>query len=236
MREIEFLKIIVKQAIEISKKDFIVNQKGSETDLVTNLDLEIENFLIQEIKKNYPEFSIVSEEFNSEKQITQNCFIIDPIDGTINFANGLPIWGIQIACIKNGKTIASVISLPCMNEFYWADETGAYLNDTKISVTNISIENSLYTIEGKNNLCYIQKMQPYSTHMRKFGAVCVSLAFLASGRIHGSVYRNDKPWDYAPRTFSLSNGRSPNLWQKRISRSSSKSRIIRHFRKNKWLI
>lgn len=201
MKEIDFLKHIVKQAIEISKKDFIVNQKGNETDLVTSLDLEIEQFLIQEIKRNYPDFAIVSEEFNHENEITENCFIIDPIDGTINFANGLPLWGIQIACVKNGKTIASVISLPRINEFYWADETGAYLNDTKISVINISTENALYTIEGNNNLCYIQKMQPYSTHMRKFGAVCVSLAFLASGRIHGSVYRNDKPWDYAPGLF-----------------------------------
>lgn len=203
MREIDFLKTIVKQAIEISKKDFIVNKKGTETDLVTSLDLEIENFLIQEIKNHYPDFAMVSEEFNSEKQITENCFVIDPIDGTINFANGLPFWGIQIACIKNGNTIASVISLPRLNEFYWADETGAYLNDQKISIAKIPIENALYTIEGKNNLSSIQNMQKYSTHMRKFGAVCVSLAFVASGRIHGSVYRNDKPWDYVPRTFSL---------------------------------
>ena len=200
-KEIDFLKEIVLKANDISKNAFEICNKGAENDLVTNLDLEIEKFLIDEIKKEYPDFDIVSEEYNTNSQITDNCFIIDPIDGTINFANNLPLWGIQVACIRNGKTIASVISLPRMNEFYYADETGAYLNDKKISVNEVPIKNALYSIDGNNNLPCMQRMRKYSSNRRNFGGVCVSMAFVASGRIHGAVFRSNKPWDYEPGLF-----------------------------------
>lgn len=201
MKEIEFLKKVVRNANEISKKFFSVEAKGSENDLVTNLDLEIEKYIIEEISKEYPDFSIVSEEFNTNNYITDNCFIIDPIDGTINFANNLPLWGIQVACVKAGKTVASVISLPRINEFYYADETGAYLNDEIIKVNEVPIKNALYSIDGNNNLPCMQRMRKYSSNRRSFGGVCVSMAFVASGRIHGAVFTSDKPWDYEPGLF-----------------------------------
>ena len=199
--EIDFLKRIINEANEISKKRFKVYAKGGENDLVTNLDLEIEKYLINEIKETYPYFDIVSEEFNTNGTVTDNCFIIDPIDGTINFANNLPLWGIQVACRKNGKTIASVISFPRINEFYYADETGAYLNDEQISINEVPIKNTLYAIDGNNNLPSMLRMRKYSSNHRNFGGVCVSMAFVASGRIHGAVFRSDKPWDYEPGLF-----------------------------------
>lgn len=199
--ESQFLRDIVSKANDLSTQKFKTTNKGGENDLVTNLDLEIEKFLIYEIKKEYPNFDIVSEEFNTNNKITENCFIIDPIDGTINFANNLPLWGIQVACVKNGKTIASVISLPRINEFYYADETGAYLNDEKIYVNEVSIKNALYAIDGNNNLPSMQRMRKYSSNRRNFGGVCVSMAFVASGRIHGAVFRSNKPWDYEPGLF-----------------------------------
>lgn len=199
--EIDFLKRIINEANEISKKRFEVYSKGGENDLVTNLDLEIEKYLINEIKETYPDFDIVSEEFNTNGTVTDNCFIIDPIDGTINFANNLPLWGIQVACRKNGKTIASVISFPRINEIYYADETGAYLNDKQISINEVLIKNTLYAIDGNNNLPCMQRMRKYSSNRRNFGGVCVSMAFVASGRIHGAVFRSDKPWDYEPGLF-----------------------------------
>ena len=199
--EIDFLKRIINEANEISKKRFKVYAKGGENDLVTNLDLEIEKYLIKEIKENYPDFDIVSEEFNTNGIVTDNCFIIDLIDGTINFANNIPLWGIQAACRKNGKTIASVISFPRINEFYYADETGAYLNDEQISINEVPIKNAVYAIDGNNNLPCMQRMRKYSSNRRNFGGVCISMAFLASGRIHGAVFRSDKPWDYEPGLF-----------------------------------
>ena len=199
--EIDFLKRIINEANKISEKSFDISSKGGENDLVTSLDLEIEKYLINEIKNNYPDYDIVSEEFNNNGEVTDNCFIIDPIDGTINFANNLPLWGIQIACRKNGETIASVISFPRINELYCADETGAYLNDKRISINEVQIKNALYAIDGNNNLPSMQRMRKYSSNRRNFGGVCVSLAFTAAGRIHGAVFRSDKPWDYEPGLF-----------------------------------
>ncbi|MCH5166989.1 MAG: inositol monophosphatase [Erysipelotrichales bacterium] len=199
--ESKFLREIVKEANEISNQKFDAFIKGGENDLVTTLDYEIEKFLIDKIGEQYPNFDIVSEEYNTVNKVTDNCFVIDPIDGTINFANNLPLWGIQIACVKNGETIASVISLPRINEFYYADETGAYLNDEKISINEVPIKNALYAIDGNNNLPSMQRMRKYSSNRRNFGCVCVSMAFVASGRIHGAVFRSNKPWDYEPGLF-----------------------------------
>ena len=111
--EAEFIKKIVKEAESISKKHFDVYQKDDRGDLVTNLDKEIEQYFIDEIHKNYPGFDIVSEEFNPDGTVTDNCFIIDPIDGTINFANDMPLWCIQIACRKTAKP--SQVSLAFQN-------------------------------------------------------------------------------------------------------------------------
>lgn len=202
-KELEFLLDIVKGAEEISNESFSVETKGGENDLITNLDVKIEEYLIGEIKKNYPTFDIVSEEENYNKQVTDNCFIIDPIDGTINFANNLPLWAIQIAMKANGKTVASVISIPRINERYYADETGAYLNGQKISVKQVSVKNAIYAIDGNNNLPVYLKMRKYSSNRRNFGGVSVSMAFVAAGRIHGAVYRSDKPWDYEPGLFLI---------------------------------
>jgi len=200
-KELEFLIKIVEESNKISEEQFEVKQKDAENDLVTNLDFKIEKFLIDEMKKEYPSFDIVSEEYNTNNEVTDNCFIIDPIDGTINFANNLPLWGIQVCMRKEGKPVASVISLPRINELYYADETGAYLNAHKISINEVPIKNALYAIDGNNNLPSMKRMRKYSSNRRNLGAVCVSLAFMAAGRIHGAVFRSDKPWDYEPGLF-----------------------------------
>lgn len=197
--KLKFLIDIVKQAEEISKEKFDAKLKDGVNDIVTNLDVKIENFLIGKIKENYPNFDIVSEEGNSKQELTDDCFVIDPIDGTINFANGLPLWGIQVACRENGKTIASVIDLPKLNEFYYADENGAFLNGEKISVRQVPIRNALFTVDGGgSNIEAITKMTKYTTNYRHFYAMCVAISFLASGKIHGVVFRADRAWDYLP--------------------------------------
>ena len=200
---VEFLKEIVTQATELTNKSFEVHAKDDKGDLVTNLDLEIEQFLIGKMKENYPDYDIVSEEFNSKKLVTNNCFIIDPIDGTINFANGIPLWAIQVACVQNGKTIASVISIPRLNELYWADQTGAYLNDKQIHVREIDIKNAVYTVEGGKHLEIMQNMRDFTYKDRRYGSVGVAFSFTAAGRLHGTVFESDNVWDYEPGLFLI---------------------------------
>ena len=124
--ELKFLIDLVKDAKLMITDNYQVESKGDNGDLVTDIDYKIEEYFINKIKEKYPSFFIVSEEYNSDKLLTKNCFVIDPIDGTINFANHLPLWGIQIACIKDGEICASVIYLAKLDELYYADEHGAF--------------------------------------------------------------------------------------------------------------
>lgn len=199
MEHIEFLKQIVMDASKIITDDFEVNAKGSRNDLVTTFDFAVEKYLIEQINKHYPTFTIVSEEYNNENQESENCFIIDPIDGTINFANKIPFWGIQVACKVNGEICAAVIYLPRINELFWADKTGAYLNDKKISVSKYSnLKNAVYSLNGKNSNLVEEKIKNKLYSKRLFGACCISFAYVACGRIHAEYFGNNTPWDYEP--------------------------------------
>lgn len=196
-----FIQRIVREAEELLSRDFAVYAKRDEGDLVTDVDYLVERFLIEKIQAEYPDFAIISEEFNPDTAMTENCFIIDPIDGTKNFANGLPLWGIQVACRKNGETIASVIDLPALKEFYFADKSGAYLNGEKISVREVPILNVFYAVIGGDVIEAATRMQKYGSTHRVFGAACVAFAFLAAGRMHGVSFRAENPWDFEPGLF-----------------------------------
>lgn len=191
--ELKFLLQICNDAKNLITDDFKVKAKGENGDLVTNFDFEIEQLIIDAIKKHYPEFGIVSEEFNSEKALTNNCFVIDPIDGTINFANGLPDWCIQVACIKNGKVVASVINCPALNEVYYADVNGAFMNGKPIHVSDLPIEKSLYA-EGP--MPSRKAFETYGHRIRHTMCAGVNHARVASGKLGATVYRVDTPWDY----------------------------------------
>ena len=193
--ELKFLIEIVKKASLMITDEFEVKAKDNKGDLVTNFDYEIEKYFINEIEKNYPEFSVVSEEYNKDESLTDNCFVIDPIDGTINFANKVPLWGIQIACIKSGKPCAAVIYLPKLNELYYADENGAFLNENRISVNSLSTKRGLYSIEDPKH----KLAQPdIDNTFRKFYSASVCFSFVASGKLSAIGLVCDTPWDYIP--------------------------------------
>lgn len=197
-KEAEFLKRVVTEASKLITEEFEVKAKDDKGDLVTNFDYEIEKFIIDEIKKEYPDFDIVSEEFNSNGKLTKNCFVIDPIDGTINFANKLPEWVIQVACVKDGETQAAAIYAPKFNEFYLADEAGAYLNGKEIHVNNLAVKKSIYQIDGKSRAQAIMRMYPYTRNFRNVGCAGIGYAYVAAGRYGGMIFRNETAWDYVP--------------------------------------
>jgi len=199
MKKIDFMLRIIKEAEKYISDDFNINEKGKKGDYVTCSDAAVEKFLIGEIKKEFPEFGIVSEEFNSEKQITQNCFVMDPIDGTANFALGMPLWGIQICCIENGKTVAAAINFPKFNELFHADEKAAYLNGKKIAVAKMEKDTyPHYSVESGSRIPALTAMSKHSRAMRVFSAASISYAFVAAGRLHGTVLLTNNVWDYLP--------------------------------------
>ena len=196
--ELAFLIETVKNASELITEEFEVKAKDANGDLVTNFDYEVEQFIMEAIKKEYPSFTIVSEEFNNNEGLTDNCFTIDPIDGTINFAHNVPLWAIQVACIKDGKTCAAVIYLPKLNELYYADKNGAFLNDKKIFVNKMKVDRGLYTVEGPGNILGEYKMGKINRNYRDFHCAAVNFAFVASGRLSATNFVWDTLWDYIP--------------------------------------
>ena len=198
--ECKFLIEIVKEASTLLNNHFEVFKKGEDGDLVTNLDFMIEKLLTEKIKEKYPDFDIVGEEFNSKARTNQNWFTIDPIDGTINFAHGFPLWAIQVACVKNGKTVAGVIYAPEFDELYYADETGAYLNGEKLSLKPLPVNQSLTMVLGKN---FYPKMladgREQFIKTRDIFCGALSYAYFVSGKMQALAIDIDlAPWDKTP--------------------------------------
>ena len=196
-KELEFLINISKAAGALITENMEVFQKG-ENDLVTNFDLMLEKYIISQIKENFPNFDIVSEEFNPSGKLTENCFVIDPIDGTINFANNFPLWAIQLACVKNGKTCAAAIYVPKLNELFYADEGGAFLNGKKITVSNLPKEKTICAVEGGDKISRASEIIGSIPHIRSTGSSAISFAFTAAGRFGAHLFSKDSPWDFVP--------------------------------------
>jgi len=203
-QDAKFLIKTAKHASKLISKKIEVKQKDDKGDLVTNFDYEIEKFIIDKIKKNYLDFSIVSEEFNCDKTLSKNCFTIDPIDGTVNFANKIPLWAIQIACVRDGKTCASVIFLPKLKELYYADTTGAYLNGKKLNIKKKNLINCLFEIDTGDIKKTLETVDNVSNTVKKFrnlGSAGIAYAWTASGKLGGTIFQSESAWDYTPGMF-----------------------------------
>ena len=130
------------KASKILKRDFgeieqlQVSKKGP-TDFVTNSDIKVERIIIEELSKAKPNFSIISEENGIVKnKDDSNTWIIDPIDGTVNFLHGIPHFGISIALKSNNEIISGIIFDPIKDEIFYAEKNkGAYLNNKRIRVS-----------------------------------------------------------------------------------------------------
>jgi len=183
-------KILIRDFGEIEKLQ--VSKKGP-ADFVTNSDLKAEKIILEELKKAKPHYSIISEENGIEdNKDKKNTWIIDPIDGTVNFLHGVPHFAISIALKINDEIISGVIFDPIKNEMFYAEKNnGAYLNNQRIRVSKKNeINNCLFVTGGK-----IQNEPdlPY----RKTGCAALDMAYVASGRYDGYFQNNLNLWDIA---------------------------------------
>lgn len=140
----QFLKDIIREAGELAKgyfqKGVSARAKAHLGDLVTEADEAVSDFLIQKIKEKFPDHGIHSEEQKNDiNPGSQFEWIIDPIDGTRNFANGIPLWCVMIAVYENGQALLAAVYQPLANEIFFAVKgRGATLNGLPIQVNNVS--------------------------------------------------------------------------------------------------
>ena len=183
-------KILIRDFGEIEKLQ--VSKKGP-SDFVTNSDLRVEKIIIDELKKAKPNYSIISEENGVENNKDKNnTWIIDPIDGTINFLHGIPHFAISIALRSNNEIISGLIFDPIKNEMFFAEkDNGAYLNNQRIRVSKKNeLNNCLFVTGGKIN-------QEPDLSYRKSGCAALDMAYVAAGRYDGYFQYNLNLWDIA---------------------------------------
>ncbi len=183
-------KILIKDFGEIEKLQ--VSKKGP-NDFVTNSDLKTEKIIIDELKKAKPNYSILSEEKGIENNKDENnTWIIDPIDGTINYLHGIPHFAISIALKSYDQIIAGLIYDPIKDEMFYAEKNnGAYFNNQRIKVSKKNkIEDCLFVAGSKIN--YDNELL-----IRNSGCAALDMAYVASGRYDGYFQKNINLWDIA---------------------------------------
>ena len=184
-----------------------VSAKGP-GDFVTSADKRTEKILIDELQKAHPEYGIVTEETGIiNKTNKKNRWIIDPIDGTLNFLNGVPQFAISIGYEENGEIKCGVIFNPISNEMFCAEKgNGAYLNNGRIRVSNKKrINDALLVTGGPKGASKIKdkifseyiKVSNNVLHVRKFGSAALDMAYVACGRFDGFWQRELNYWDIA---------------------------------------
>ena len=177
-------------------------------DFVSSADKRTEKILIEELQKAHSEYGIITEESGIiNKSNSQNRWIIDPIDGTLNFLNGIPYFAISVGYEENGEIKCGVIFNPITNEMYYAEKgSGSYQNNFRIRVSNKKkIQDSLLVTGGPKQSSknkdkifseYIN-VSKKATHVRKFGSAALDMACVASGRFDGFWQRELNYWDVA---------------------------------------
>lgn len=140
--EDKFLKVAKEAALEAGKivkkyylSELTLQSKGHYANFATRADLESEQKIIQILTKNFPDHNIIAEESGKVNKGSEYTWAIDPIDGTIPFVDGIPVFGVSIGIFKNNQPIIGVINMVATDELYWAMEgKGAFLNGEKIMV------------------------------------------------------------------------------------------------------
>lgn len=206
----ELIKII-KKAGKILKKGYYSNKDvtfKAKKDLVTKYDVAVENYLKKKFSKKFKEFNIIAEESDNTLIEFNNSIIIDPIDGTTNFVNGVPHTAISVGVYKDKKPYLAIVYNPILDELYEAKiGKGAYLNGEKLEVSKEEnfqkalIANGFPYSSGTNSddlndvIKKLKDILPLCQDIRRLGSASIDLCMVAKGTFEGYYEMNLKAWD-----------------------------------------
>ncbi len=197
-------------AVEIRRffqRDFKISNKEGINNLVTEADHASEKAILAVIKKNFPDHYILSEEAGVMARDSSYKWIIDPIDGTVNFAHGIPLNCVCIAIEHNGEVVMSAIYNPHLEELFFAEKGhGAFLNDKPIHVSRQTevakaclVTGFPYTYLDTPNgpLQIFEKFIRKGVPVRRLGSAGIDLCWVACGRFDGFYEHKLEAWDSA---------------------------------------
>ena len=184
-----------------------VSKKGP-ADFASTADHAAERTLMRELGHGRPGYGMLLEERGEvEGTDERHRWIVDPLDGTLNFLHGLPHFAISIALERDGQLVAGVIHDPIRHETFWAEKgAGAYLNDQRLRVSSrrrlaesVVATGIPFMAHGEHGrfLAQLEAIMPEVAGVRRFGAASLDLAYVAAGRYDGFWEHDLSPWDMA---------------------------------------
>ena len=187
--------------------DFKISSKEGINNLVTEADHASETAILKVIKENFPGHHILSEEIGEIVQDSTYKWIIDPIDGTVNFAHGIPICCVSIGIEKEGEMVMAAVHAPYLNELLFAEKgNGSTMNEKPIKVSNETnvltsclVIGFPYTYLDMPNgpLEIFQKLIRQGVPVRRLGSAAIDLCWVACGRFDGFYEHKLEAWDSA---------------------------------------
>jgi myo-inositol-1(or 4)-monophosphatase len=189
-----------------SRKIKKISYKG-DINLVTNVDREVEAILIESFHKEFPDIGFLAEESGKTGCGSGLKWVIDPIDGTTNFAHGFPFYAISVGLEKSRKPILGIVYNPEHNEFFYAEKgRGAFLNGKHIKVSTVKELKKSLLMTGfsyklgksmEENLVHFRNFLIASQAVRRAGSASLDLCYVACGRLEGFWELDLFPWDTA---------------------------------------
>jgi len=203
---VEVAKNAGKILLEYYQTNIQINFKGGDKkNLVTEVDVRSEKFIVDEIKKKFPDHCFLAEE-SGDCGIKPSEFkwIIDPVDGTTNYAHGYNFYAVSIGLTYKDEPLVGVIYAPMLNEMFYAGKgLGAFLNGKPIKVSKVEdVENSLLATgfnpnEKGRNIPIFKHILPKAQGIRRAGSAALDMAYTATGRLDGYWEYAIYPWDIA---------------------------------------
>jgi myo-inositol-1(or 4)-monophosphatase len=182
-----------------------ITKKGFR-DIVTDADIAAESFIIALVKERFPDHAILSEEAGGSDIGSGFTWVVDPLDGTTNYAHHHPVFAVSIAVVENGEPVVGVIHDPLRDQTFVAHRgAGARLNDVPIHVSGVAeLKNALLGVDwGHENdvrdrmLDYLHRLLPRCATVRASGSAALALAYVAAGWTDAYFQPGLKPWDAA---------------------------------------
>ncbi len=178
-----------------------------EVDIVTEMDRKAEALIVEELKRRFPDHGILTEE-SREKTTSSGCrWIIDPLDGTTNYAHGFPVFCVSIAFEHNGDVVFGTVYDPVLDELFVAEKgKGAFMNDTRLRVSVVSTLDKSLLATGfpydlrtskENNLDHFANFALRAQAIRRAGSAALDLCYVGCGRFDGFWEIKLHPWDVA---------------------------------------
>ncbi len=207
---------VAQEAVEIAT-EIIMNRGAKEVhekeerDFVSDVDILVERRVQEHLARSTPSIEFVGEEHYSGVPFsTSRTWVLDPLDGTSNFLHSIPLFGVSLGLVQDGRPIIGVIALPYLGEVYYAHEgLGAFCGNRRIAISRVArLSRAVVSIgdyavgsgaEDKNQhrLALTHRLAPKVERLRMFGSAAVDLAWLAAGRTNASISLGNKAWDMA---------------------------------------